>query len=275
MSQRPGTTRGDDGESDDVSEKTGSVLGRLVLKAYPAPEWAVFFEVGDSTGSHATRHADAIALGIWPSRGYQVIGFEFKASRRDWLREKKNPQKAEAMAAHCDLWFVVAADASVVKTEELPAPWGLYVANASRSTLKMTKAAVPFPDRNQAVLPRAFIAAMLRKVSETSVPRVDLERLIADAAKKAVASSAEGYELKLLRDKVAYQRRVLDGFKARTGVDLEVGWSGPEKIAAAVAAVLEGQRYRNGLDQTRKELERAARDIGKALEQWPRTSADE
>lgn len=52
-------------------------LATLVMQAYPSPEWAVFFEVGNGTGFRTRRHADAVAIGI---------------------REKADPAKAEEPA---------------------------------------------------------------------------------------------------------------------------------------------------------------------------------
>jgi len=45
---------------------------------------------------------------LWPSRGLHLMGFEIKAGRGDWLRELKDPGKAEGIAAYCDQWWVVA-----------------------------------------------------------------------------------------------------------------------------------------------------------------------
>ena len=67
-------------------------LRGLVHQAYPSPEWAVFFEVSNATGSGASRRADAVALGH--SEGAQVNRWirgterlQFDALMAvDWLR---------------------------------------------------------------------------------------------------------------------------------------------------------------------------------------------
>jgi hypothetical protein len=229
-------------------------LAGLVNQAYPSPEWAVFFEVMNTTGFQASRTADAVALGIWPSRGNAIVGFEFKEDRRDWLREKQNPAKAEAVAGHCDLWWVVAGSSTVVKIDELPAPWGLYVANQDRSKLKAVKQAQPFPDRDKTRMKRTFAAAMLRKVSETTVPRVEQVH--------------DGWELKDLRKTVEQQGAIIRGFKEATGIDL-ADWRGPDKIAAAVNAVLQMDEKREALEHAKRRLEAAADTLREALDQWP------
>ena len=65
-----------------------------LARKFCAPEYALFYEVANATGSAATRSADAIAMGLWPSRGLYLQGFEIKVSRSDWLSELKNPAKA-------------------------------------------------------------------------------------------------------------------------------------------------------------------------------------
>lgn len=246
-------------------------LQGLVNKSYPSPEWAVFFEVADSTGFQGKRRADAVALGIWPSRGQTLVGFEFKEDRRDWLRERENPAKAEVIAAHCDGWFVVAGRDGIVKLEELPEPWGLYVANEDRTKLLSKKPCQWFIGRDKTTIQRSFAAAMLRKVSETTVPKVELERLVEEAVKAAVDRTQQGYELKTLREDVVRLQGIVDHFKAATGVNL-AGWQGTEKISKAVDAVLHLDTERRNIESSAKQLEMAARTMRDVLAAWPISS---
>jgi hypothetical protein len=246
----------------------GLSLKSLVMQAYPSPEWAVFFEVANATGSNVRRHADAVAFGVWPSRGHAVVGFEFKEYRSDWLREKKNPEKAESVSAHCDRWFVVAPSDEIVRVDELPEPWGLCVANQSRTRLKVVKPASPFPDRDPATLKRGFIAAMLRKVDETTVPKVELERIVEERLATAIDHTSDGRELKRLREDVDRLRGVVETFRLKTGVRLE-DWRGSERIAEAVATVLRVDDYRANLERIASEHERVAKEVKKALKEWP------
>lgn len=249
-------------------------LEGLVKLTYPSPEWVVFFEVGNTTGFGTRRHADAVALGVWQSRGFTLVGFEFKEHRSDWLREKKNPEKAEAVSAHCDCWFVVAGHADVVRADELPEPWGLYVANEDRTKLKQVKTCTPFPDRDKTVMKRGFAAAMLRKVGETTVPAVELDRLVNEALQDALARSNNGHELKHLRDEVKRQRDMVQDFKTRTGVDI-AHWQGHKKIGAAVDLVLRGQDQRHSLSAIQTQLEHILKDTKKAIASWPELSVAE
>lgn len=249
-------------------------LEGLVKQSYPSPEWTVFFEVGNSTGFGTRRHADAVALGVWQSRGFTLIGFEFKEHRSDWLREKKNPEKAEAVSAHCDCWYVVAGSAAIVKVDELPEPWGLLVANEDRTRLKTVKTCQPFPDRDKTVMRRSFAAAMLRKVGETTVPKVELQRLVDEQLQAAVERTNAGHELKNLRDEVKRQREIIDGFKAQTGIDL-LHWRGHRKISAAVDLVLRGDDHRRGLDSICDQLENIAKEARAAVKAWPELSVEQ
>ena len=103
---------------------TAAEIKALIRAKYPVREWALAFEVSNGTGSEARRHADAVAMNLWPSRGLAIHGFEFKVYRNDWLRELQNPAKAEPVAQYCDYWWLVTGP-GIVKDGELPDTWGL------------------------------------------------------------------------------------------------------------------------------------------------------
>lgn len=44
----------------------------LLRARFCSPEWAIFFEVGDGTGSAQRRWADAVAMNMYPSRGLEI-----------------------------------------------------------------------------------------------------------------------------------------------------------------------------------------------------------
>lgn len=143
------------------------------LRAYhEGPEWVLQFEVGNGTGGNVKSHADAVAMSIWPSRGYRIIGYEIKVSRNDWLREMKQPQKADVVAKWCDAWFLV-APADIVNEAEIPESWGWMVPAAKSLRIKKQPAIVKAQDVN-----RAFIAAMLRR------NHGEMDTLVADKVRK-------------------------------------------------------------------------------------------
>lgn len=95
----------------------------LIRARYPMPEWAVFAEIPTQRGFNAKGYCDAVACNLWESRGYAIHGFEIKSSRSDWLRELKDPVKAEATIQYCDFWWLV-TEAEIVREGELPVGWG-------------------------------------------------------------------------------------------------------------------------------------------------------
>lgn len=126
---------------------------------YPSPEYAVITGVADRPGE-PTRTADALVMGLWPSRGLHLHGVEVKTSRRDWLRERADPSKADAVARYCDRWWILAGSVEIVDPSELPTGWGLLVPAARGAGLR---AAVPAPPLDPDPIPRTFLAAVLRR----------------------------------------------------------------------------------------------------------------
>lgn len=205
------------------AKRTAGECVAALARRYRAPEYALFEQVGNGTGFVANRWADAMAMSLWPSRGLDLIGFEVKVHRNDWLRELRNPSKAEDIASGCDFWFVVAGDADTVRQEELPAPWGLLVLE-SRGLVQRKPAERRTP---QPPLDRPMVAAILRRASEGMVPKSSIQAQLDSQFEagreqgKRLASSDETHarrELEGLRESVREFERV-------SGVKLSA-WSG-------------------------------------------------
>ena len=99
---------------------TASDIEDLLSNRFCAPAWAFLPQVRNGTGFlNVTRTVDAIAMGLWPSRGLYMHGFEIKVRRGDWLNELRNPEKAEEIGQFCDFFWVVAPK-EVIKFEEVP-----------------------------------------------------------------------------------------------------------------------------------------------------------
>lgn len=81
----------------------------ILEQKYSGDEWIFLEEVRDMPGFKASASADAIAMGLWMSRGCEVLGFEIKDYRNDWLRELKNPSKAETIFGMVDRFYLVSA----------------------------------------------------------------------------------------------------------------------------------------------------------------------
>lgn len=112
---------------------------------------------------YAGRIADYVAIDTWASSGFPVHGHEVKVSRSDWLRELKDPSKAEAIAQHCDFWWLVVSHMRVVEHSSLvPDGWGLMVADG-RGGLRVARQAVQRPTDG---LPRGLVAGLVRAVAQ-------------------------------------------------------------------------------------------------------------
>jgi len=138
---------------------TADICAMLKVR-YPTPEWALFFEVADATGSSGRRYADAVAMNMFPSRGLAINGFEVKVYRSDWLRELKDPLKSAAVQQFCDFWWVV-ADKDVVKEEEVPEAWG-FIERHGAKLFQVKKA----PKLEARPITRSFAASMIRRAGE-------------------------------------------------------------------------------------------------------------
>jgi hypothetical protein len=138
--------------------------------------WMLLPQVRDGTGWKGKRTADAIAMNAWPSRGLEVHGFELKTYRGDWLRELKQPEKAESVFAFCDRWWIVTPEpvseaSAIVSPSELPPTWGLITVNADGRPTANT----PAPKLMPAPLDRTFIASILRSLQKCETPEARVE----------------------------------------------------------------------------------------------------
>lgn len=214
---------------------------RLLRTRYAAPAWALVEQVGNATGYGTSRHADALAMGLWPSRGLELLGFEVKVSRSDWTRELKNPEKAEPIAAYCDRWYIV-APAGIVPVSDIPPNWGLLEAKGSK--LFETK---PAERLTAKPLDRSFVAAILRRTMEQAPDvkaREEIRSEIYATFQSEVNHSAKERAQRSF-DALEELRQRVSAFEAETGISLEypIGWPRPngKKIGETVNLVLSGQ----------------------------------
>jgi hypothetical protein len=210
------------------------------LRVHYGAGWVLLEQVGDTTGYGVSRHLDAVAISLWPSRGLEVHGIEVKISRADAHRELSHPEKAEAIASRCDR-FWMATPAGIIDAENLKriAPsWGLLEVSGSAGH-SVVKTRVQAGKHEPEPLDRTFVAALLRRVpiptdavrreieeSERTRLEANFDRRVADAVERATHHLEE----------IAKQAKV---FAERTGIDLageqqEWHWLEAEGIAAAV-----------------------------------------
>lgn len=210
-------------------------LSTLIRRRYPPGEYAVLFEVRDATGFAACRSADAIAFSLWPSRGLEVSGFEIKVSRADWIKELRDPAKAESIARYCDRWWLVAGNEKIVAPGELPPTWGLMVPRGNALHV-----VTPAAKLDAIPLDRAFVAAVCRAAQSASpstsqiAAAVESARKDWDTQRKRVVSDDQR------RAQTALERLqgAVKAFEEASGVHMPTYDAG--KIGHAVHAVLNG-----------------------------------
>lgn len=207
---------------------TNKIVSAL-KRRYTDPEWALFTEVRNQTGfGHDVKAADALAMSLYPSRGIALHGFEVKASRSDWLKELRDPEKAAVIQAYCDRWWVVAGSSDIVEESELPKNWGLLV--PSGTGLKVKKSA---PKLKPKKLSMSFIASILR--SATRVGKEDLHEEFSRGVKDGIARS------KVSSDATIEElRRAIAKFEDASGVEIGQSWNAT-RIGEAVKAVMAGE----------------------------------
>lgn len=216
--------------------KTKQVLDILAEK-HVGPVWAFFREVRSSTGfANGQRSADAIAMTLWPSRGLELNGFEVKVSRGDWLKELKNPEKAESVCKYCDRWWVVVGDKEIVKDGELPPTWGLMVPRGKKSLVVSVKA----PKLNPQDVDRDFLASLLRKASEeiADPQAVKTARDRGYESGKAVGRSEGEEDAGNYKERFEDLVETVEKFERQSGVSVQDSWK-HRNIAAAVFKILD------------------------------------
>lgn len=238
------------------SEVIGLLRGR-----FSPPSWALLEEVRDGTGyATAGRSMDAMAFGLWPSRGLEIHGFEIKVYRNDWLRELKQPEKAESFYKYVDRWWIVAGDDTIVKVDELPQTWGLLV-GVKGEKLKVVKEA---PVKKPTPINRLFMMAIIRRITEHYVPkrRVDdaIAKQVAQKIEDAVHNAVFGRDA-LKRENDTLRAAIAD-FEKRSGVQI-TEWN-HEHIGEAVKVVMD-----HGPDHILNQYEylgRRMRELGEEIE---------
>lgn len=236
----------------------------LLEEKYPRDRYALFFDVPDNVGLKANRRADAIAVGLWGSVGHLIDGFEFKATRSDWLREVKLVDKADPFIARCDRWWLVTWDKDIAKPEEIPECWGWMA--ATKGGLRVQRPAPRLPQPADGSLQRLFVIGILRKLQEYRTMSPELQREIERVRAEAAASIDRRVEQRLAHHRVDGQRALerVAAFEKDIGMKLE-DWH----CADVAKIAIELQKMRYGADSLRvvdDELAKQETTLGHMLE---------
>lgn len=168
----------------------------LLRDYYKTPEYVLLPQIRNNAGFSATRTIDALAMSVWPSRGLYLTGVEIKVSRSDWLRELRNPRKADEVAEYCDFWMLAVADESIVREGELPPTWGLLTPGKA-GKLKQKQP----PSKLEAKpTSRGFLAAILKGAMEVTVPLTLVDAEIERRVNERLAKLEENTVKRLTRD---------------------------------------------------------------------------
>lgn len=215
--------------------KTATELLAAIRRRYPSDRFAFFPGLRNCTGfASNVRTADAVVMGLWPSRGLDLTGLEIKVSRSDWLRELAMPEKAEEIQRYCDFWYVV-APRDVLQDDELPSTWGWLVPRG-RHLVANVKA----PKLEPVPLDRDFLAAVLRNAASDYVdwiPRSEIKNEVDEARDEGRKIEKKAH--KHTERELARHKRILAEFEADTGVHLN-DWNKAE-VGKAVKIVLDGE----------------------------------
>ena len=258
------------------ASKVASGTIHLALRAhFAAPEWAYLAEVRNGTGYERStaRSADALAMSLWPSRGLELHGIEIKSDRGDWLREKRDPAKADAIGQFCDRWWLAIGDDKVATVDELPPCWGLLVYDGKK--LRVARAAVRLAEPKP--IDRLLLAAILRRSAEACEHHVhsrDVDAQVFAAAESRVERARADTEASVrleyhetARDLALLQQRCA-AFSAASGIDIAARWQDGRKLGEAVAIVRAAS-----VETMRARLDAAAREMAEISAHAQRSSA--
>lgn len=199
-----------------ITRWTEAVLVNALRSRYAANEWALVTQVRDGAGWDR-RTFDAIAIGLWSSRGHSVHGFECKISKSDWKRELAKPEKAEPLAAFCDYWWVVAPP-NIVDPLTLPVGWGLLTVG-QRGTVSTT---VQAAQREVKAPTMGFVAQLAKRVLAERPAQAELDAADQAGYKRGVESAERQakWNTEHWQDEVKALREGIRVFEEVTGLSI-------------------------------------------------------
>lgn len=188
----------------------------ILLKKFPPNEFALMAEVRDAAGFSASRSADFLIMGLWPSRGLDMIGIERKSFRGDWLSELKKPQKAENIYQYCDRWYLLTDNENVANINEIPLTWGWMHIDVS-GKLKVIKEASKL---TPITISKSFLACILKRAANKDgwVTNESIQDKVNEANQRGIQEGERGSK----RIKESYDTLAKDvkKFEETTGLKL-------------------------------------------------------
>ena len=188
---------------------TADDIRKALREKYKAPDWFLGFEVGDATGTMLSRHADAIAINQYPSRRYEVRGFEIKVSKQDLKRELEESAKADALARYCNYWFLVVPKA-LTEGMQIPESWGII--EYANGKLRQKKKA----EYAKNTIDYGFMCGFIRGIRRME------KSALADIEERERQLTIEHLDMEVRSKLYDYEKLQdrLETLKNRTGIDL-------------------------------------------------------
>jgi hypothetical protein len=236
---------------------TADNIRRALEGTYTSPEWYIGFEVGNSTGANCRRHADAVAINSYPSKGFEVRGFEIKVSKSDLKHELEIGIKADEIARFCHYWFLVVPK-GLADGFTLPPTWGVIELTDNGLRQKVKAERLP---RTEPTI--GFLCAMLR----------GRERVVLESAHKVTAEREEQirrntlWSVKNSETELAKLRETLKEIKDATGISLD-SWMPTRQIidrlkaADSLELIARNVRF---IERYAKDLQHDAQEIQSAV----------
>lgn len=228
--------------------------------------WVIVPEVTIKDGNR-DRRADAIAVNLWLSRGYEIVGYEFKSSRQDFLREMRDSSKSDATFRWCDKWFIVLGDKSIASLDEIPDAWGIMVPRGkSLAIVKQAKKLNPISVNRQ------FMAALLRRTKEWMRPDEQTRILVNKAVDEERNFLNKRWEQKIhaIESDAADAKIAIDQFYVSTGIRISkfnIGHIASEYLRGKKAISMKSQ-----LAQAAKLMHSCAAEAEEAAKQFEEAS---
>lgn len=207
---------------------------------------------------HSGRRADAVHIGLWASRGAGTVEVcELKISRADWLKELKEPKKAEAWWPHCNIFWLVVPGPGIVQDGELPKGWGLMMPGGRGRRFKV----VVQPEERKFEITPALLRTLLTNTETTRTKALQKQD-------RMLRQKFYEQEQQVRRQRGTFSEKdrrrleLLDRLEKALGTELsDYAWEGrltPEGAAETLQALAQG---RAALDRAKDRAESAVREL--------------
>jgi hypothetical protein len=223
-----------------------AALAKAVHERYPAPEYLCLQQV-----AIGTRWLDLVAVRMWSRAA--ISAFEVKATRSDWLREMRQPTKADVAVGTCDHFWLVTAK-GVAKPEEIPEHWGWLVMQAN-GKVRAAKAA---PALDTRIPHREFWASMLSRLYNGGESRGRIGNMKQAEYERGYRLGREHGIQSLGDDELTQARRALES----------LGWSDMYQLAQrapAIKAALAADRAAEDIERLCERAQDVAARLAKVL----------